>query len=302
MNNKIFYTEEEWKKKLSPKQYYVLRQKGTEKPFSGKYYKTKEKGVYICAGCGNPLFSSETKFDSGTGWPSFYAPILPSAIKTLTDNSFHMSRTEVLCAKCGGHLGHVFDDGPQPTGLRYCINSIALNFNKEAELSKTVKTVKKDEHKTEFATFAAGCFWGVEDAFYKIDGVINTKVGFSGGEKVNPTYEEVCNGDTGHAESVLIEYNPQKVSYKDLLKIFWSIHNPTTLNRQGFDIGSQYRSVIFYHNEEQKNLAMESLTEEQKKYKQKIVTEIVPAKKFYPAEEYHQKYYQKNKINSCGIR
>ncbi|MCX7998316.1 MAG: peptide-methionine (R)-S-oxide reductase MsrB [Leptospiraceae bacterium] len=130
---KIIKSEEEWKKILSPETFNILRKKGTERAFSGKYHNHKEKGTYVCAGCGNELFHSSTKFDSGCGWPSFYQPISEDKVETETDRSFFMIRTEVHCARCGGHLGHVFPDGPLPTGLRYCINSLALDFKKDVE-------------------------------------------------------------------------------------------------------------------------------------------------------------------------
>lgn len=142
------------------------------------------------------------------------------------------------------------------------------------------------------ATFAAGCFWGVEDKFRKLNGVISTQVGYTGGHTENPTYEEVCSDETGHAEAVEITFDPEKISYKELLFIFWRTHNPTTLNRQGFDVGSQYRSAIFYHNDEQKHLALESKP-------QNAVTEIVPSTKFWRAEEYHQQYYEKTGRSGC---
>ena len=131
MDEKIVKSEDEWKKVLSPEAYNVLRKKGTERPFTGKYHDKKENGTYVCAACGNELFLSETKYDSGTGWPSFYAPISEKNVGTETDRSFFMTRTEVHCSKCGGHLGHVFEDGPRPTGLRYCINSVSLDFKKK---------------------------------------------------------------------------------------------------------------------------------------------------------------------------
>jgi len=147
------------------------------------------------------------------------------------------------------------------------------------------------------ATFAAGCFWGVEAAFQKIKGVRDTKVGYTGGKTKNPTYEKVCSNQTGHAEVIQITYDPQEVNYEQLLEIFWEIHDPTQLNRQGPDIGTQYRSAIFYHNEEQKNIAEESRNKQQQKYDEKITTEISPIKEFYLAEEYHQKYFEKNQSN-----
>ena len=297
MNTKIVKSEEQWKKELTQEKYKILRNKETETPFTGKYYTNKKKGIYYCAGCGTPLFSSNNKYDSGSGWPSFYDAITPNNVQTDKDTAHNMVRTEILCQKCGGHLGHVFNDGPEPTGLRYCVNSGALDFKPDISADKT-------RHKPELATFAAGCFWHVEDTFSKINGVLKTTAGYTGGTEKNPDYKKVCTGNTGHAESIQIEYNPEKISYEELLKKFWDMHDPTTANRQGPDLGTQYRSVIFYHNESQKNTAIHSKNELQKsgKYKNNIITEIMPAGTFFPAEEYHQKYYQKHSINSCGIK
>ena len=149
------------------------------------------------------------------------------------------------------------------------------------------------------ATFGAGCFWHVELAFSKVDGVKSTAVGYMGGKYKNPTYEDVCAGFTGHAEVCQVEFDPKKVSYEMLLNLFWSIHDPTTFNRQGLDVGEQYRSVIFYHNEKQKKLAQASLEMEQQKQKKKIVTQIAKAGKFWKAEEYHQKYMEKSRRKVC---
>ena len=157
---------------------------------------------------------------------------------------------------------------------------------------------------TEKATFAAGCFWGVEAAFRKVDGVTKTTVGYTGGKKTNPTYEEVCTDRTGHAEAVLVEYDPLKISYEKLLDVFWNKHDPTTPNRQGPDVGSQYRSSIFYHTSEQRDAALSSkkrLEESGKHGRKRIVTEIAPATEFYPAEEYHQMYYEKHDLTTCRI-
>lgn len=155
--------------------------------------------------------------------------------------------------------------------------------------------------KTEIATFGAGCFWGVEDTFRQVPGVIDAISGYCGGSVENPTYEMVCTGTTGHAESVQVTFDPSKVSYEQLLDIFWNNHNPTTRNQQGPDIGTQYRSVIFYHSPEQKKLAEASreAVEKSGKWKNPVVTEIVPAKPFYKAEEYHQQYLKKNGLSSC---
>lgn len=136
MNKKVTKTDAEWKQQLTPEQYAVLREKGTERAFTGDYWNTKDKGTYRCAGCGEVLFQSDTKFDSGCGWPSFYAPSATNVITEAADNSHFMQRTEVMCSKCGGHLGHVFDDGPKPTGLRYCINSLSLKFEPQGEDKK----------------------------------------------------------------------------------------------------------------------------------------------------------------------
>ncbi|HVE36652.1 MAG TPA: peptide-methionine (S)-S-oxide reductase MsrA, partial [Nitrososphaeraceae archaeon] len=157
-----------------------------------------------------------------------------------------------------------------------------------------------NENSLEIATFAAGCFWGVEDAFMKVRGVKSTRVGYTGGNLANPTYEDVCTDRTGHAEAIQLKYDPKEISYKQILELFWSLHNPTTINRQGPDIGTQYRSSIFFHTLEQEKIAKRVKQElNGSKFQNKIVTEIVPASIFYPAEEYHQKYYQKIGGGSC---
>ncbi len=302
MIKKMVKTEVEWKKILTPEQFRVMRRAGTERPFTGKYNQHYEQGTYFCAGCGTPLFNSETKYDHGTGWPSFTAPVEEAYLDYREDRSFGMKRVEARCSVCGAHLGHVFEDGPPPTHKHYCINSVSLNFEsgearKKSDSSATVskdKTEKAAQMKN--ATFAAGCFWGVEYKFSKIKGVVSTSVGYSGGKTKDPSYKQVCGGGTGHAEAVHIGYDPSLITYPQLLEVFFSMHDPTQLNRQGPDIGMQYRSVIFTHNQEQKRAAEEMIQKlnESGRYSKPIATQIVPFSEFYEAESYHQKYYEKN--------
>jgi peptide methionine sulfoxide reductase msrA/msrB len=248
-----------------------------------------EVGTYSCAACGAPLFNSETKFDHGCGWPSFSAAVDNKSVEFHTDNSMLMKRVEVRCATCGSHLGHVFEDGPAPTGDRFCINSAAMDF-KPAEAEKL--------NQQTIATFAAGCFWGVEHNFRQIEGALSTRVGYTGGDVKNPAYNLVCTGKTGHAESVEITFDPSVVSYKELLELFFSLHDPTQKNRQGPDIGTQYRSVIFYHSLSQKEEAEAFIKEVEgsKRFRRPIATKVASADVFYQAEDYHQDYYEKLKI------
>ena len=271
-------------KTLSPEEERVIVHKGTETPFSGKYVHNKEDGTYVCKRCDAPLFRSSDKFDSGTGWPSFDDEI-PGAIKRETDADGR--RTEILCANCGAHLGHVFyNEGFTDKNARYCVNSISLDFNREESPDAAVTGT------TEKAVFAGGCFWGVEYHFQKVTGVKAVTSGYTGGSKENPTYKEVSSGRTGHAEAVEVEYDPSMVSYEKLAKLFFEIHDPTQLNRQGPDMGTQYRSAVFYANEEQKKVA-EKLIAELKTKGYDVVTQLEPASEFYPAENYHQDYYEK---------
>lgn len=288
---KVNKTKEEWKKILSAEQFHVMFEKGTEPAFHGQYHDFWEKGYYLCAACGAVLFSSEDKYDHGTGWPSFKASFSEANLEYAHDYSLGWPRLEVRCSSCRAHLGHLFFDGPEPTGRHYCLNSIALNFMPEAEAR---------ENLPKRATFAGGCFWGMQYKFSQLEGVLNTAVGYSGGDLKNPSYEQVGSGKTGHAESVEIVYDPKKISYEELVRKFFSFHDPTQLNRQGPDIGSQYRSVIFYRDEKQQQTAF-AIKEEIEKSgaygHRKIVTEIIPYKEFFRAEEYHQNYFLKNNKN-----
>jgi peptide methionine sulfoxide reductase msrA/msrB len=289
MLKKIDKSDQEWKEILMPEQYKVMRRSGTERPFTGKYNDHYEAGIYVCGACGTPLFSAETKYDHGSGWPSYTAPVDESHIDYRTDRSHGMVRTEVRCAACGSHLGHVFDDGPPPTGKHFCINSIALDFQPAALVEEAKKT------QTETATFAAGCFWGVENTFRKVRGVVSTRVGYTGGQTRNPTYTEVCSDTTGHAESIEIIFDSSVVSYEELLDQFFELHDPTQVNRQGPDVGTQYRSAVFYHDDAQKEAALKAIERlnQSEKFDRPVATKVLPAAEFYEAEDYHQQYYQK---------
>ena len=298
-------TDAEWQRSLTPEQFRVLREHGTERAFTSPLNKELRDGEFRCAGCGQPLFSSETKFDSGTGWPSFYAP-LDGAVGTTVDRSFFMTRTEVHCGNCGGHLGHVFEDGPAPTGLRYCMNGVAMEFQTESEKARPPAAATSaplaPATARAVATFGAGCFWGVEQAFREIDGVIETSVGFAGGNVANPTYEMVCSDRTGHAEVVEVIYDPSKVTYDRLLDAFLELHDPTQMNRQGPDVGSQYRSAVFTHDEAQAVAAKAAIERHKGRFRRPIVTTVEPAGPYWKAEDYHQQYLEKRGLASCHVR
>jgi peptide methionine sulfoxide reductase msrA/msrB len=289
----VLKSETEWKKLLTPDQFNVLREKGTEKPFSGKWLMNNKNGIYTCAACGNELFTSDMKFDAHCGWPSFDREISGGKIKTATDNSHGMSRTEIMCAKCNGHLGHLFDDGPTSTGKRYCVNSVSIGFTEKK--SPNVGLEKKSSQ-YDTLTLGGGCYWCVEAVYEMLDGVIDVESGYSGGKVPDPTYEDVCSGNTGHAEVIQIVFDPKKTNLDEILKVFFTVHDPTTLNRQGGDRGTQYRSVIFYRNKNQELVARDIIKQlnKQKVYDDPVVTEVAPFEVFYKAENYHQNYYQLN--------
>ncbi|SYZ74756.1 Peptide methionine sulfoxide reductase MsrB/MsrA (Includes: Peptide methionine sulfoxide reductase MsrB; Peptide methionine sulfoxide reductase MsrA) [Candidatus Zixiibacteriota bacterium] len=264
--------------KLTPEEERVIIYKGTEAPFTGKYYKTTAAGTYVCKQCGAPLFRSSDKFDAGCGWPSFDDEI-PGAIKRTLDADGE--RMEITCARCGAHIGHVFvGEHLTSKNTRYCANSISLNFIPASA-----------EVKTETAYFAGGCFWGTEYMLQNEKGVISAKVGYMGGHIPNPTYEQVCSDTTGYAETVELIFDPAQTSYETLARRFFEIHDPTQLDRQGPDVGDQYRSEIFYASEAQKQTA-EKLISILKDKGYKVVTKLAPAGKFWDAEKYHQDYYE----------
>ena len=276
-------------KKLSPEEEKVIVHKGTEMPFTGKYNLHKEKGTYLCKRCGAPLYRSDDKFDSQCGWPSFDDEI-EGAVKRVPDADG--VRTEIVCANCGAHLGHVFEgEGLTGKNIRHCVNSISLDF-----------AAAGNEGGTRKAYFAGGCFWGVEYFFQKEEGVLSTTVGYMGGHKDHPTYSEVCAGKTGHSEAIEVVYDPAITTYEKMARLFFEIHDPTQVNRQGPDIGEQYRSAIFYVDEEQKEIAEKLVALlEAKGYD--IATELTPACAFWEAEDYHQDYYEMmNKQPYCHAR
>lgn len=267
-------------KKLTPEEESVILYKGTERPFTGIYNNHFEEGTYLCKRCSTPLYKSSDKFKSGCGWPSFDDEI-KGAVKRVPDKDG--SRTEIVCSNCGAHLGHVFE-GERLTAknLRHCVNSVSLDF----------KPVKIVNMKTGTAIVAGGCFWGVEHYMMKLPGVISTEVGYIGGKKVNPTYRDVCSHTTGHAEAVKIVFDESKVSYEEVLKMFFEIHDPTQVDRQGPDIGDQYRSEIFYYTDSEKETA-EKLIDILRKKGLDVATEVTRATTFWNAEDYHQQYYKK---------
>ena len=271
---------------LTPEEKRVIVEKGTERAFTGEYDDHYEDGTYTCKRCNAELYQSVNKFDAHCGWPAFDKEI-PGAVRRKPD--IDGSRTEILCATCGAHLGHVFmGEGFTQTNTRHCVNSISMNFI-PASMQKSETVMPTAINK---AIFAGGCFWGMEYQFKQAPGVINAVVGYTGGHTKNPTYREVCDHTTGHAEAIEVTYDPQMTNYENLAKFFFEIHDPTQLNRQGPDIGDQYRSEIFYYDDQQKATAEKLISIlTQKGYK--VATSLKPATIFYPAEDYHQDYYTK---------
>ncbi len=271
---------------LSPEEESVIVDGGTELPYSGAYTNTFEGGIYTCRRCGSPLYTSETKFQAHCGWPAFDREIEGAVLRKPDDDD---SRTEILCASCGAHLGHVFTgEGYTDTDTRHCVNSISMDFIPEERIER--------------AYFAGGCFWGVEYTFDHTDGVVYARSGYMGGNSDNPEYGDVCSGATGHAETVEVVFDNSVVSFRELAMLFFEIHDPTQVNRQGVDTGSQYRSAVFYTNEEQLDVLNE-LAGILENNGYRIATEVSPPGSFWQAEDYHQNYFDKNGAGaSCHFR
>lgn len=269
-------TDEAWRALLTEEQYRITRQRGTEPAFSAELCSLFEPGTYACVCCGTRLFDAGEKFESHTGWPSFTQPAEEGAVAFHKDKRHGMYRIETTCNVCDAHLGHVFQDGPAPSGLRFCINAAAL---------------RKRAAKTQKLTLGGGCFWCTEALFSRLSGVETVRSGYSGGTVQNPTYREVCSGLTGHAEVVEMTYDPEQIRLQDLLLVHFTTHDPTTLNRQGADQGTQYRSVVFYRSEVEARKTRHLIQELQAHFTDPIVTEVRSFEAFYPADPYHQNYY-----------
>jgi peptide methionine sulfoxide reductase msrA/msrB len=286
---------------LTPEEERVIVHKGTEAPFSGKYEEHDESGMYACRRCGAFLYRSDAKFDARCGWPSFDQEVLGAVLRVPDTDGY---RTEIMCRRCEAHLGHVFiGEGFTEKNTRHCVNSVSLEFVAEEEVLaereklqadvETAQSVALGAVQPENAYLGGGCFWCTEAVFLQVRGVRAVTSGYAGGTTVDPTYEAVCAGTTGHAEVVRVKFDPTEISLEGVLDVFFATHDPTTKNRQGADVGSQYRSIILATDDEQLELARECVQrlEVQHVFTQPIVTELERLERFFPAEEYHQNYF-----------
>jgi len=273
-------------RELTPEEEYVIVDGGTERPFTGQFWDTFENGFYTCRRCGALLYESQTKFQAHCGWPAFDDAV-PGAVEQLPDADG--TRTEIRCAACAAHLGHVFTgEGYTETDTRHCVNSISMDFIPAERIAT--------------GYFAGGCFWGVENAFDHTEGVLDASSGYMGGDMGNPSYSDVCGGSTGHAETVRVVFDTDRVSFEELARQFFEIHDPTQVDRQGVDTGTQYRSAVFYTDESQRE-TLERLVSILENSGYRIATEISPADTFYPAEDYHQDYFDNNGVRgACHVR
>ena len=297
----VFKTQAQWKEQLGSERFEILRHQGTERPGTSEFLKNKKDGVYVCAGCNLPLFFANTKFESGTGWPSYFDAIKPNLAEDV-DTSHGMRRVEIHCVRCNGHMGHVFEDGPKPTGLRYCVDGLSLNFVETKDYATLAEDAAEATPIDQLASavFAGGCFWCTEAVFEPVDGVLEVVSGYAGGSKETADYKKVSGGSTEHAEVIRILYDPKIVSFDTLLELFFTVaHDPTTLNRQGNDVGKQYRSTVFYKDDAQKQQVQQYIDKLQAsgKFDKPIVTKLEPLEAFYPAEDYHQDYVKLNPSN-----
>lgn len=271
---------------IIPEAKKIICEKATEYPGTGEYTDLDTAGTYLCRQCGLALFRAEHKFHSGCGWPSFDAEI-PGNVKREPDADGR--RVEILCIRCNAHLGHVFHgEGHTVLDTRHCVNSRALDFVE----SLTVEDSSE-------AILAGGCFWGIEYYFKKLPGVLKTEVGYSGGTEQSPKYNQVCAHATGHLEVIRILFDPTVISYEQIIKYFFEIHDPTQIDGQGPDLGAQYLSAIFYYNEEQLRVAKNVIALFEN-MGNSVATKLKPVDVFWKAEDYHQDYYNlNNKLPYC---